>query len=383
MSSNSERMSVLFMVDFAVGRSGPHRNVVGTLNSLSNRPGIRIVLLTNEIDHNERYYNSANIEIIKGFRPHSILNIWKNCYLVLKARKKCDLIYIPTGMKSFIYAWAFKGAKTLVGGPNVTGIPLIMKTWAPNRIMTMYMADAWINMSEFDTSLLVKEGTPRSYINLIPHSIDTTLFSPLKKNSAIWDKYVIRKEAFKILHVGRMNAERKGIKQLVEALKIINEHGIDAELIIVGTDGNFFDEYRNEKRIHYIGKHFGEALATLYASADLFIACSRVETFWFTPLEAMASGLPVVVSIAGATPEMIPEDGVQGKIVDVTDGNFQKFTVDAADRIAQAAILLIKDSELRARIALQGRKYVAEKFSERALAEKIITVFKENLEKNE
>ena len=74
----------------------------------------------------------------------------------------------------------------------------------------------------------------------------------------------------------------------------MREANPNLRLIIVG-DGPFYqDLYANERDVVFCGMQTGEALATHYASADMFLFPSETETFGNVTLEALASGLAVV-----------------------------------------------------------------------------------------
>lgn len=95
-------------------------------------------------------------------------------------------------------------------------------------------------------------------------------------------------------------------------------------------------------------------IRALYRHLSLFVAPSRNEGFGLTPLEAMASGVPVVASDAGAYAEMIVGD-VTGKVVPAGDGRALQEAIraylddpDLAQRHGQAALV-----HVRAAFALQ------------------------------
>jgi len=96
------------------------------------------------------------------------------------------------------------------------------------------------------------------------------------------------------------------------------------------------------ERARLLGHVAEPALAALYASAALFVFPSLAEGFGIPPLEAMARGVPVVASTAGALPETL---GDAALLVDPGDGG--------ALRDAMAAVL--DDRGLRARLAERGR----------------------------
>lgn len=95
--------------DHAVGRSGPHRNVAGTLNALAARDDVLLRLLCGEVDPTESYARSGRTAVHLGFRPHSPAAIVSNLMRLRRAARGMDVIYVPTGLKSFLLAWAAGG----------------------------------------------------------------------------------------------------------------------------------------------------------------------------------------------------------------------------------------------------------------------------------
>jgi glycosyltransferase involved in cell wall biosynthesis len=369
-------LPVLVVVDHAVGSSGPHRNVVGSLNALSRRRDLNVRVLCERIDEAEPYATSGTLDVRLGFAPHRASALRRNLQLIHSASRDRALIYVPTGLKSFLYAYAVKGTRKLVAGPNVSGIPLLMSPADPSPLMTTRMADAWLEMSEVRVQACMRAGTAREQISLVPHAIDTDRFRPSYASRDVWRQLGLAPESLKLLYVGRMDDERKGIPHLIEAFRIIRGRFPEADLVLVGKLGaELSAEHRALNGVHPIGPRFGVDLVRLLASADLFLGPSRWETFWFTPLEAMACGLAVVASAAGAVPQMIPVDGEQGRIVSLADPTTSAFVPDAAQRLAAAALPLLEDPELRGRIARNGREHVAQAFSEQRLGEQLSQIF--------
>ncbi len=376
-------LKVLILVDKAIAVSGPHRNVVSVLNALSDREDVHVRLLCKKFDSTERYAKSKRIEIISGFDPHNPQKVGSNLLQVWKASRDRDLIYVPTGLKSFLYAWVSKGSRKLVAGPNVTGIPILMDPANPSPLMTVKMSEAWIEMSELRVRQCVQAGTPKEAIYLIPHAVDTERFHPRYADPNVWLQEGMDPKNKKIIYVGRMDKEYKGIPQLVNAFLIIKERVPDVDLVLIGKPGPFLtQEHLKMKGVFFLGPRYGYDLVRLVSSSDLFMGASRYETFWLTPLEAMACGVAVVVSRVGAVPTMIPQDGVQGRVVDIIDNETGEYLPDVSERLAAAAIPLLLNDELRKKMGLEARKYVVENFSEKKLGERLMEVFKHVLERN-
>ena len=108
------------------------------------------------------------------------------------------------------------------------------------------------------------------------------------------------------VYVGRV-APEKNLQLLVDVFSGRN----DIDLTVVG-DGPFLDEMKARLPLAtYTGRLSGEDLSRAYANGDFFVFPSRTDTLGNVVLEAMSSGLPVVVSDAMGPKELVDE-GVTG-----------------------------------------------------------------------
>jgi alpha-1,3-rhamnosyl/mannosyltransferase len=127
----------------------------------------------------------------------------------------------------------------------------------------------------------------------------------------------------------------------------------DLHLVICGPAGRDDARLRRlaetadlKARVHFTGRLDDAALARAYQDARLFVTPSLAEGFGFPPLEAMARGIPTVVSNAGALPE-------------VTAGGAELFDPRDADALAALVTRVASDSNLRSRMRTRGRKVAA------------------------
>ncbi len=105
------------------------------------------------------------------------------------------------------------------------------------------------------------------------------------------------------LSVGRVAVEKN-----LEALLALNLPG---STVVVGDGPARAALERRYPKAHFLGARHGEALADIYASADVFVFPSRTDTFGIVLIEAMASGLPVAAFPAPGPIDVVgPDAGV-------------------------------------------------------------------------
>lgn len=118
-----------------------------------------------------------------------------------------------------------------------------------------------------------------------------------------------------LLFVGRVAAEKQ-----IEQIRAVLENVPNTHLAIVG-DGPHrpkLEQHFAGTSVTFAGYLKGAELSKAYASSDIFVFPSAIETFGLVVAEAMAAGLPVVASRVGGVPELI-DSGVNGFIFEVND----------------------------------------------------------------
>ena len=203
--------------------------------------------------------------------------------------------------------------------------------------------------SELASRELVKQGAPRNAekVHVVYHGIDVSRFSPPPAG---------RRDPNRILAVGRLD-EMKGFHYLLEACHCLELQGIRFKCDIVGEGEersrleSLIQQYRLGSGVSLVGAVPQERILAFYHGASLFVLPSlatddgRYDGIPNVIVEAMATGLPVVGTTAGAIPEAVL-DSVTGFIVP------QRSAVQVADRIRR----LIENDSLREGMGLAARQ---------------------------
>jgi glycosyltransferase involved in cell wall biosynthesis len=160
----------------------------------------------------------------------------------------------------------------------------------------------------------------------------------------------------KLLFLGA-DFERKGGRTLLEAFWIVRRAHPAAELYIVGPR-ELSISAEHSAGVHNVGflskgvESDRQRLEKILREASLFVLPSIYEPFGIAPLEAMAAGIPAVLSDAWAFPEMVTP-GVNGALVRSGDAR------DLADQLIE----LLRDPERLRVMGAAGRKRVLENFT--------------------
>lgn len=170
-----------------------------------------------------------------------------------------------------------------------------------------------------------------------------------------------------LLYVGRF-VRNNGVRDLLAALPSIVDAHPDAEIHLVGS-GPLGAEVRETVRSAGLAESvtvydYVDDVAAMYGRASVFCRPSYSEGLPLTMLEAMASGVPPVVTGIAGVPEVVT-DRETGILVE--PGN--------PDEIARAVVELFDDAELRARISEAAREYVTENLTWEQRTEKVMGVY--------
>lgn len=184
------------------------------------------------------------------------------------------------------------------------------KLYVPIIRKTLERANRVVSVSQFESQKLMKEfAVPKEKISLIPHGvnkIEITKKPKPKKNDII-----------RLLYVGYL-LKIKGVQYIIRALKELRKMNKKVILTIVG-EGPYKTKLMNlsqklgvQELIIWKSNLSDEELYKTYKQADIFLLVSRSEAYGIVAAEALALGIPTIVSKTTALKEFIKENGCFG-----------------------------------------------------------------------
>jgi phosphatidylinositol alpha 1,6-mannosyltransferase len=152
------------------------------------------------------------------------------------------------------------------------------------------------------------EGATQRPCFLMPRGVDAQLFHPRNRTRPADDREHV------LGFVGRLSIE-KNVALLATVQEELERMGLtNFRFMIVGHGAEESWLREHLPRAEFTGVLRGEALAAAYANMDVFVFPSHTDTFGNVVLEALASGVPAIVTREGG-PKTIVRDGETGRVV--------------------------------------------------------------------
>ncbi|MFT3738842.1 MAG: glycosyltransferase family 4 protein [Breznakibacter sp.] len=223
------------------------------------------------------------------------------------------------------------------------------------------LADKVVAASSFTITTLQEVGVADQQILYLPLGcdIDHVPYTPQIESK-------ITQRPLRLLYAGTIT-QRKGIKYLLEAMKILNNRDIELHLI-GGIQGNDSPLQGYKNHFHYHPPVSQSELFKLYGTYDALVLPTVFEGFGLVIVEAMAAGLPVITTPHSIGPELINDD-MNGYIVPIRN-------VDALANAIEK--LRNKTDEAYLQMRLNARE-AALKYSWEAYRERLKRVLEEQL----
>lgn len=246
-------------------------------------------------------------------------------------------------------------------------IHLRFPQYLPNRIAYAYAkASLWTATHRAAKVITVSEASkrdilryfsiPESRIEVIYNAIDERFWQQptADEMERVRERYQLN--APFVLYTGNIKPH-KNLERLIEAFNLLRQAPDlkNVQLLIIGDEISKYaalrrtvHRYKLHKHVRFFGFVSDQTLAALYRLADAFVFPSLYEGFGLPPLEAMASGTPVITSNVSSLPEVV---GDAALMIDPYDPTA---IADAMGRVLTDATLR---SDLRARGLERARSF--------------------------
>lgn len=209
-----------------------------------------------------------------------------------------------------------------------------------NKTLQEYkFADYIFVPSEYVYKNFIENGENPNKIFVIPYGVDKSKFSPIPKKD----------DVFRLIYVGLLSLS-KGVQYLLEAYRqlIVDNKLNNSELLLIGKcDSSFkliMSEYEGMyKHILYVPNH---ELYKFYSNSSIFVFPSLSEGSALVTYEAMACGLPCIVTENSGSQI---RDGIDGFIVPTED----------VDELKNKILLLYMNNELRVKMGKSAKERIS------------------------
>jgi len=207
-------------------------------------------------------------------------------------------------------------------------IHLMFPQYLPNRLALTYArmsitlaaqrATRVMTVSESSKRDILRfVNTPAEKIDVIPNAYDERFGIEPGEDEVVRvrERYQLHDEF--VLYAGNVKPH-KNLERLIQAFDLVRKRGLDhLKLVLIGDEISKYAALRravHRHRLHQYVRFLGylpeETLAVMYRLAGVFVFPSLYEGFGLPPLEAMASGTPVVTSNVSSLPEVAGDAAV-------------------------------------------------------------------------
>jgi glycosyltransferase involved in cell wall biosynthesis len=390
-NSRPEKLRTVLFVTHTPGYGGTEKHLIDLLNRIDDRT-IRSIILCAEGDpYMERLSAIRNSSVSIRSEPSlkstwerpslpyakfSLKQLWK--WIRVFRETKPEVVVFVYGALSQIPWFAFVAAR-LAGIRKIFAIQHLIPLPLPKdegksfadvlrrlvgrqaRLIVSlrvppFLATKTICVSNaVRNALIEKFHYPPATTVTIHNGVPVSEFVPSKEEGvAIRSKLGIRADEFVLVCAARLSHE-KGIDILIQAISRLRSANISCKCIVVG-EGELKEKLLEQIRTLDLTQHvflegFHRDIRPYLHAADAFILVSYYEGLPFAILEAMACGLPCIVTNVGGNAEAVAQD-LNGLVVNA----------GSVDEAAAAISFLVTHPEERARMARIARTRACEEF---------------------
>jgi glycosyltransferase involved in cell wall biosynthesis len=285
-------------------------------------------------------------------------------------RQRIDLVH------SFLFHMNVLGtlAARLTGRPCIASLRSVhydfatwYRRWAWRLVARCATAITAVSWQARDT-LCLHTGIAAERVTVIPNGVDTDRFRPGPKRGLLQSAGV-PSDALVIGTVGRLDPVKGHCYLLEAAAEVVKAHP-QCHFVLIGNGSSAAvaeiagqaARLRLDGHVHLLGSR--EDGPELLREMDMFVLPSVSEGMSNALLEAMATGLPCVVTSVGGNREVV-EGGRSGAVVEPRD----------ARGLAAAVSEMVVDPRLRVRLGVSARTLVCQRFTLAGVTERHHTLY--------
>ena len=322
---------------------------------------------------------------VPGTTRYGLRYTWAITKWISENRDIYDIVHFHSGFLDYVLASRL--SRAFGGPPTVHTLYCPVNAgdgrWANSLYRQILLrcvnsVDAFTAISQNVRQSLVNYGVRRNKLPVVPPVVDFDRFYPAKNATLLRSAFRLPASTFVLLFVGNL----KPAKNLAAVLKAFADvrQSIDDAYLVITTELKYEPDQERSSSIATMIRDLGiedyvrqfgiiDDMGDLMRASDVLIA-PFLDTFgpsdyFMAALEAMASGIPVIVSPVGAMPEvMSPDIGMQ---VDPTKPR----------EIADAMLKLANDPDRRIHMGKAAAEVIRNRFSGRQIAERYDQIYQE------
>ncbi len=381
-------MNILHIIETISSRYGGPVSVVKELSNIQNKLGHNVTICTTNCDFPKGKLRDAGIDYLHDtkvkvlyfpvqFRPLKVS--FPMAIFLIKNIQNFHLVHIH-GLYRFPSTFAAKIA-------HHKKVPYIILPFGSLNKYSFYNSSYNITIKRlyerlFDLPNLKKANAIqytteeerfqasglnfKNYSFIVPNGIDWNKFAVLPQRGFLRSYLGLSKREKIILFVGRIT-QVKGIDLLIPAFEKIKKYKNNIHLVLIGPENDdygkkIFNSILNKNitdSVHHIGHLERNDLIKAYVDADIFVLPSYSESFGMTAVEAMACGIPTIISNqVNIYPEVVNEKA--GLVVPCDENALSKAIID-----------FLENPQKRKTIGKNGREFVYKKYTWDKLAIKL------------
>jgi N-acetyl-alpha-D-glucosaminyl L-malate synthase BshA len=327
----------------------------------------RLSLLTARISYHEVV--TPTYPLFENYPPYSLALSTKMVEVARHSR--LDVMHVHYAIPNAVSAVMAREILAPQPLPVVTtlhGTDVTLVGTDPNYLETtrwgITQSDAVTAVSASLRRATIEQLGIQNHIDVVPNFIDPARFEQARGSIGArrWAKPGERL----LVHISNFRPVKR-VLDVVETFRRVRAE-VPSRLIMVGDgpERGKVEQHCRENRmcdaITFVGSL--PLVEEVLVGADLFLLPSSSESFGLSALEALSCEVPVIATSVGGLPEVV-EDGRSGFLLPVGD----------VEGMAQAALRLLTDEDLRRSFGLAGRRRAVETFSQDAVVARYKSIY--------